>query len=86
MLAGRVKEVEHANLTFTSLDAFLSSFNRSYAEGLMRNPLSAVFLSFHFHLEPVVLGRFYIDNWIMGSIALNNGYLIDTTEVSRSEI
>lgn len=36
--------------------------------------------------EPVVLGRFYIDNWIMGSIALNNGYLIDTTEVSRSEI
>ena len=50
MLAGRVKEVEHANLTFTSLDAFLSSFNRSYAEGLMRNPLSAVFLSFNFHL------------------------------------
>ncbi|KNB43957.1 glycosyl transferase [Blastocystis sp. subtype 4] len=89
MLAGRVKEVEHANLTFTSLDAFLSSFNRSYAEGLMRNPLSADYFIYSGRMmskkdmdyEPVVLGRFYIDNWIMGSIALNNGYLIDTTEV-----
>ena len=36
--------------------------------------------------EPVVLGRFYIDNWIMGSIALNHGYLIDTTEVGKIAI
>ena len=59
MLAGRVKEVEHVNLTFTSLDAFVSSFNRSYADGLMRNPLSAVFLSFHFHLGLFHLFRSY---------------------------
>ncbi|OAO14982.1 hypothetical protein AV274_3329 [Blastocystis sp. ATCC 50177/Nand II] len=28
----------------------------------------------------VVLGRYYIDNWIMGSIHLQDGLLIDTTE------
>ena len=30
--------------------------------------------------EDVVLGRYYIDNWIMGMIHLNHGFLIDTTE------
>ena len=30
--------------------------------------------------EKVVLGRYYIDNWIMGMIRLHNGYLIDTTK------
>lgn len=30
--------------------------------------------------EMVVLGRYYIDNWIMGMIRLHNGYLIDTTK------
>lgn len=32
----------------------------------------------------VVLGRYYIDNWIMGSIHLQDGLLIDTTETSLS--
>lgn len=30
--------------------------------------------------EDVVLGRYYIDNWIMGMIRLNQGYLIDATK------
>ena len=30
----------------------------------------------------VVLGRYYIDNWIMGSISLKHGLLIDATEIS----
>ena len=31
----------------------------------------------------VVLGRYYIDNWIMGSIQFKHGILVDTTDSSR---
>ena len=31
----------------------------------------------------VVLGRYYIDNWIMGSIQLKRGILVDTTDSSE---
>lgn len=34
--------------------------------------------------DPVVLGRYYIDNWIMGTILLNHGYLVDATKASKN--
>lgn len=32
--------------------------------------------------EDVVLGRYYIDNWVMGMVLLHDGILIDSTEAS----
>ena len=32
--------------------------------------------------EDVVIGRYYIDNWVMGMVLLHDGILIDSTEAS----
>ncbi|KAK8822190.1 hypothetical protein WA577_005356 [Blastocystis sp. JDR] len=88
LLCGRVNEVRDVHILTSSKDAYHRSFESSYSTGKRRNPYSADYFIYAGKLYTgmgtgvpgVVLGRYYIDNWIMGSIHLQDGLLIDTTE------
>ena len=90
MLAGRVSEVQTYSLDMGSIARYSESFEALYRKGKRRNSFSADYFIYSGKLmshpgmiyEDVVLGRYYIDNWVMGMVLLHDGILIDSTEAS----
>lgn len=99
MFAGRVSEVKNLGQIDLSSHKLSFDFDSVYKKGSLRGSsvVLSQFINIQdfyiysgslFSTKPdlyddVVIGRYYIDNWIMGSILLNKGYLVDATRASK---
>ena len=92
LFAGRVSEVSDISEFNLSPAKASEFFDAYYHKGSLRNRFSSDYFIYPGHLysstpelfEDVVLGRYYIDNWIMGSVLVKNGVLVDATKTSRT--